>query len=99
MEIKTIRKVQQVFITAEINGAQVNINYDFADTPPTQINMYANYNGNGVSSTCNRSYNAEGVYSPISENIVYPFNASFNTSLAGIVTAIYANPAEPVFYG
>lgn len=96
MEIKSIRTNVQKFIVAEINGATVNINYDCGDSAPSQVNVYASYAGNGVSSNCNRSYSADGTYQPVSENVVYPFNAAFNTSLSSIITAIYLNPMEPV---
>ena len=96
MEIKSIRTNVQKFIVAEINGATVNINYDCGDTAPSQVNVTASYNGNGVSSSCNRWYQADGTYNPVSENVVYPYNASFNTSLASIITAIYLDPMNPI---
>lgn len=96
MEIKSIRKNTQVFIVAEINGATVNINYDCGENATTQVNVNASYNGNGVSSSCSRFYATDGSYSPVSENVVYPFNAAFNTSLSSIIAAIYLNPVEPV---
>lgn len=97
MEIKTIRTNQQTFINAEVNGANVNINYDFSETAPNQVNVYASYNGSGVSSTCNRSYNADGEYTPISENVVYPFNASFDAEMETLIEAIYIDPSNPIF--
>jgi len=97
MEVKSIRKNAQFFIGTEINGAQININYDFSGSTPTQINVSGYYNGNGVSSSMNRVYKADGTYTPVAEAMVYPFNAAFNTALAEHIKLIVANPENPEF--
>lgn len=97
MEVKTFRKTQQVFIETEVNGARVYLNYDFSGVAPSQVNVSASYNGNGVSSSANRAYKLDGTYTPVPENMVYPFNSSFNTAIAAHISVIAANPENPDF--
>lgn len=89
-------------ITTTINwqtkvlDVNVNINYSFSNgVAPTQMSVYSNWNGNGVSSNMNRNYTPDGEYTPVPSFEVYPFTTEFDTALAAVIVEAFINYLQP----
>lgn len=89
-------------ITTTINwqtkvlDVNVNINYSFSNgVAPTQMNVYSNWNGNGVSSNMNRTYTPDGEYTPVVDFEVYPFTAAFDIELKTKIQDAFVDYLRP----
>lgn len=74
----------------------VNISYTFSNgNPPTHMNVYSSWDGNGQSSSINRSYISDGTFTPVPTNEVYPYTAAFDLALSDIIEDTFINYTQP----
>lgn len=80
----------------KVSDINVNINYSFSNgVAPTQMNAYSNWQGNGVSSSMNRTYTADGEYTPAPSFEVHPFTAEFDIELKALIQGAFINYVQP----
>lgn len=86
-----------VNFTKEIAGVDVRVMYTFqGDTPPSSLNMNANYQGQGgVTAHLNLYVNPDGSYSPSGEAGFTPFNSAFYTALKAFAVKVFENYKNP----
>ena len=90
-----IRKTSRVEITGKVGPATVNINYEFTDSAPAVVSMNAQFSQEGGSSNIHRQYRPDKTFAPVPANPIYPFDAAFDTAIAGAITEIFAKHEEP----